>query len=285
MRRSKVKSAAILVTVVVVILYLSAAILVYFKQGRFLYPSPENYRKSTPADSQISYEDLRIPVNSVDYVHAWWIPSAMSAGKVILFFHGNGYVMEDMVGTELDKLLPIGANLLIIDYRGYGSSTKLTPNESTINEDAEAALRYLLRGRSIRAADVFVLGRSVGTGAAVHLAGGSPGLGGLILESPFTSIDDAVAAAPWYLRIFPVSVILRSHFDNLSKIGSVRLPVLIVVGSADRLTPPEMAQKLLSAAHEPKSLYVIQNAGHNNLPIVGGETLASALRKFLNLER
>lgn len=284
MHKSKIRSAAIALTVVVVV-YLSAAVLLYCKQSKFLFPAPENYTKATPADSRIRYEDLRIPVNSTDYIHAWWIPNATSARQVILFFHGNGYVVEDMVGTELEKLLLIGANLLVVDYRGYGLSTQLTPNELTVDEDAEAALRYLLQTRSIRAADVFVLGRSVGSGAATHLAGRNPGLGGLILESPFTSIDDAAAEAPWYLRIFPVGVILRSHFDNLSKIGTVRSPVLIVAGSADTLTPPEMAQRLLAKANQPKSLYLVQNAGHNNLPMVGGEALVSALRKFLNLER
>jgi hypothetical protein len=102
MRRSKVKVAAILLAAVVVIVYLSAAVLLYFMQSRFLYPAPENYAKATPADSRIPYEDVRIPVNPTDYVHAWWIPGAAPAGKTILFFHGNGYVIEDMVGTELD---------------------------------------------------------------------------------------------------------------------------------------------------------------------------------------
>ena len=69
--------------------------------------------------------------------------------KVLLVFHGNGYVLEDMAGDEVGRLHAIGANLLLIDYCGYGSSTPISPNEKTVDEDAAAALDYLLRGRLI----------------------------------------------------------------------------------------------------------------------------------------
>jgi uncharacterized protein len=126
-------------------------------------------------------------------MHAWWIPAAKPSSKVILVFHGNGYVLEEMVGDETSSLNEIGANLLLVDYRGYGSSTPISPNERTVDEDAEAALNYLLRDRRIPVGAVFVLGRSIGSGPATYLAVNHRGLGGLILESPFSSIDDAAA--------------------------------------------------------------------------------------------
>jgi hypothetical protein len=72
---------------------------------------------------------------------------------------------------------------------------------------------------------------------------------------------------------------LRTHFDNASKIGGVRAPVLIVAGTADTLTPPWMAEKLFAAAHGPKRLYLVQNAGHNDLVATGGNALTAALRE------
>ncbi len=125
-----------------------------------------------------------------DYVHAWWIPAVKPSDKVILVFHGNGYVLEDMVGDEIANLREIGTNLMLIDYRGYGSSTPISPDEMTVDEDAEASIDYLLRDRTIPAGDVFVLGRSIGSGPATYLALRNPGLAGLVLESPFSSIDD-----------------------------------------------------------------------------------------------
>lgn len=104
-----------------------------FRQARRLFPVPKTFEKKTPADSGLLFEDLRIAVNAADRLHAWWIPAAASTDKAILVFHGNGYVLEDMIGGEMDSLRQIGANLMLIDYRGYGSSTPIGPNETTMD--------------------------------------------------------------------------------------------------------------------------------------------------------
>jgi fermentation-respiration switch protein FrsA (DUF1100 family) len=175
----------------------------------------------------------------------------------------------------------MGANLMLIDYRGYGSSTPISPNETTVDKDAEASLNYLLRDRMIPVGNVIALGRSIGSGPATYLALNNPGLGGLILESPFSSIDDA-AADSWYFRIYPLALILRTHFDNLAKIGSVRVPLLIVSGTADTLTPTWMADKIFAQARQPKQLYLVPGAGHNDLLITGGNALTLVLRTFVD---
>jgi fermentation-respiration switch protein FrsA (DUF1100 family) len=169
---------------------------------------------------------------------------------VILVFHGNGFVLEDMAGDETANLHETGANLMLVDYRGYGSSTPISPDEATVDEDAEVSLAYLLRDRMIPVGDVIVLGRSIGNGPATYLALKNRGLGGLIPESPFSSIDDA-AAEVWYFRIYPAALILRTHFDNLTKITSVTAPILIVSGTADTLTPTWMADKIFAQAQRP----------------------------------
>jgi hypothetical protein len=145
-----------------VIAYLSAGAFFYFRQGTLLFPAPTSFAKTTPADNRLEFEDLRIPVNVTDNIHAWWIPSVTSSGKIILVFHGNGHVLEDMVEAEVANLHQIGANLPLVDYRGYGSSTPISPDEATVNEDAEAALSYLMRRRRVPAGKVFVLGRLIG---------------------------------------------------------------------------------------------------------------------------
>ena len=123
--------------------------------------------------------------------------------------------------------------------RARRSSTPLAPDEATILDDARAAFDYLIHARGIGAGSIWLLGRSIGSRPATQFAVDNPAVGGLILESPFSSIDDA-AAAVGYLRIFPVRLMLRIHFDNASKIGGVRAPVLIVAGTADPLTTPWM---------------------------------------------
>ena len=249
-------------------------------QARLLFPAPKIFDKKTPADIGLRFEDLRIPLNARDYLHAWWIPAAMPSDQVILVFHGNGYVLEDMVEDETSSLHDIGTNLLLVDYRGYGSSTPIALNEMTVDEDAEASLDYLLRDRMVPVGNVIVLGRSIGSGPATYLAMNNRGLAGLILESPFSSIDDA-ANAFWYFRIYPASLILRTHFDNLTKISSVRVPLLVVSGTADTLTPPSMADRIFAQANPPKQRYSVVGAGHNDLLTTGGSALTLVLRQFV----
>lgn len=282
--RDGLRFVAVRLTAYSVIAYLTAGAFFYFEQSRLLFPAPQEFEKRTPANEGLRFGNLRILVNARDSLHAWWIPSGTASGKTILVFHGNGYVLEDMVGDEITNLHETGANLMLIDYRGYGSSTRLSPNETTIDEDAEASLEYLLRERMIPIGNVLVLGRSIGSGPATYLAVHNPGLGGLILESPFSSIDDA-AAVYWYMRIYPVTLMLRTHFDNLTKIRSVRAPLLIVSGAADTLTPSSMAERIFARAYEPKQLYVIPGAGHNDLLTAGGAALEHVLRKFVQEDR
>jgi pimeloyl-ACP methyl ester carboxylesterase len=201
--------------------YLVIGLLLYFEQDDLLFPAPKTYGKANPGNLQLPFEDLRIAITPTDYIHAWWIPAEASTENVVLMFHGNGYVLEDMVAAEAAQLREIGANLLLVDYRGYGGSSPAKPRESTVFEDARAALSYLRDRKFTPVGSIYVLGRSIGSGPATQLAVENPGLGGLILESPFSSIDDAARVLP-VARIYPVHWMLRTHFDNLSKIGSVR---------------------------------------------------------------
>jgi pimeloyl-ACP methyl ester carboxylesterase len=161
--------------------YLLVGAVFYFTQDGILFPAPKAFDKSVP---RVPYEDLRILVKGTEYLHAWWIPAAQPTGKVMLVFHGNGYVLEDMAGDEVLDLKAIGIDLLLIDYRGYGSSARISPNARTVNEDAIAGFNYLLFQRRTDVGKVFILGRSIGSGPATFLALKNSALGGLILESP-----------------------------------------------------------------------------------------------------
>lgn len=263
--------------------YVGLGALFYLQQDQMTFPAPSQYANATPADVRIAFEDLHIPVAGSEQLHAWWIPSNQLSDKVLLMFHGNGYVLEQAVGRvgEVTPLHRLGPNLLLVDYRGYGSSTPGTPNETRVYEDARAVLAYLLNQRHLRIHNVIFMGRSIGTGPATQLALEHPDAGGLILESPFTSVPEA-AKAIWYLRAFPLSLFVHNRFDNLSKIGSVHVPLFITVGTEDTLTPPEMANALFRDANQPKHLYVVPGADHNGLAGAGGEALESQISGFID---
>ncbi len=266
--------------VVLIVIYLSACIFLYLQQDRMTFPAPLEYARTTPLDVGIPFENLHIPVNGSEQIHAWWIPASTSSGKVLLVFHGNGYVLDQTVRGELAPLHALGTNLLMIDYRGYGSSSSATPNEKRVYEDARAAFSYLTVRRKIPSRDIIFLGRSIGTGPATEMAKEHPEAGGLILISAFTSTVDA-AKSIWFLRPFPLTLLSHNRFDNFSKMDAVQLPVFIAVGTADRLTPPAMAQALFQRANEPKQLYLSPGVDHNEMMSTGLTALEAQIRAFL----
>lgn len=270
---------ATLLTIVFVI-YAGTCAYFYFEQDQMTFPAPTEYRPATPTNVGIPFEDLHIPVNRPDQIHAWWVPASPVSNRVLLVFHGNGYVLEQAATRELVPLHSLRTNLLMIDYRGYGSSSRRTPNEKRVYEDAQAAFAYLVMQRKVPARDIIFLGRSIGTGPATEMANEHPEAGGLILISPFTSTID-VAKTIWYLRLFPLSLLSHNRFDNLSKMDGVHIPVFITVGTADRLTPPAMAQALFERANQPKRLYLSPGADHDDVMDTGVNMLEDQIRGFI----
>jgi uncharacterized protein len=252
----------------------------YFEQDQMTFPAPTEYAPATPADVGIPFEDLHIPVNASEQIHAWWTPASPVTDKVLLVFHGNGYVLEQAAMAELIPLHSLGTNLLMIDYRGYGSSSHRAPNERRVYEDGRAAITYLTVQRKVPSRDIIFLGRSIGTGPATEMAKEHPEAGGLILISAFTSTTD-IAKTIWYLRPFPLALLSHNQFDNLSKMDAVHIPVFITVGTADRLTPPAMAQALFERANQPKRLYLSPGADHDDMMDTGVDTLEDQIRAFI----
>jgi fermentation-respiration switch protein FrsA (DUF1100 family) len=267
---------------IVVLVYLGLCLLFYFAQDSLVFPAPKHYAVHTPAEANIGFEDLHIPVDHAGQIHAWYIPAATSSDKVLLYFHGNGYCIEQTAVPPIGEVISLhktGANVLMADYRGYGASSTGTAKETRVYEDGRAALNYLTQVRNVPIHNIILAGRSIGTGVATELAKENPDVGGLILVSPFTSTT-AIANSVWYLRMLPMAILGHNQFDNLSKIGDVHVPLFIAVGDHDTLTPPSMAQALMETANEPKRLYIVPGPDHNGMFQVGQAELVGQISEF-----
>ena len=77
---------------------------------------------------------------------------------------------------------------------------------------------------------IIIVGRSIGSGPAVHLAS-MFNVGGLILLSPFLSLCEAVHDL--YGSI--AASLLKERFNNKERAKVVNSPVLIVHGTNDKL--------------------------------------------------
>jgi uncharacterized protein len=288
--------------VALAVLYIAASAFLYFQQDQIGFPVLTEYERVTPDSLGIPFEDLHIPVNGSDKIHAWWLP-APSSDRTLLLFHGSDYVLEDNITLalraksglpplarlslskqlELIPLHQLGVNILAFDYRGFGSSTPLNLTEKSATEDARAALTYLTVQRRVPSKQIIVAGWSLGTGPATEIAKEYPDVGGLVLVSPYAALPDLIQSVPdlWYVRPLPYRLLLHTRFDNLSKMNSVHVPVLLIVGSVDDLTVPSMATALFQKANEPKRLYVSPGASHANVWDIKTDQLIAEISGFI----
>jgi pimeloyl-ACP methyl ester carboxylesterase len=203
---------------------------------------------------------------------------------LILYFHGNGEVARDY-----DSIAPLytdlGISLLVADYRGYGWSDGF-PTASSLVHDAPLvfeALGQMMQEVGSRVPQrVFVMGRSLGSAAAIEAARDhQEAIAGLIIESGFADTFGLLARLGVILRGLDKT---QDVFSNLAKIGQISLPTLVIHGQADMLIPSLEGVALYESSAAPegeKRLVVIPGAGHNDLLAVGTATYFEAIRGFV----
>jgi pimeloyl-ACP methyl ester carboxylesterase len=204
-------------------------------------------------------------------------------GPNLLFFHGNGELASDYDGISL-LYTSLGINLLIVDYRGYGTSDG-QPSASTMLDDALTVFEQtgpLLVENGLKARPLFVMGRSLGSAAALEVAQHAGGaIDGLILESGFGRTRPLLVTLGLRQEIEGLDEALDG-FGNLAKIAEIQTPTLIIHGEQDRLIPVENGRALFEHAAAPhKQLVLIPDAGHNDLLFTGQRQYFEALRGFI----
>lgn len=239
----------------------------FFPQQDFT-PSPQN-----SFDLMIPVEKERETTVSCRFYmeHKDW-PS-------ILYFHGNGEVVSDY-----DDIAPLyhreKLNLVVADYRGYGASSG-RPTFANLIKDAHIVLKTIREELSAREYpdNLFLMGRSMGSIAALELARHSPEvLKGLIIESGFVCATRLVK----HLRLPAAGLNLDVLEEEcVEKAREITLPSLIIHGQYDNLVPLREAQDLLIyLGSSQKELLVIPGADHNNIMFMDEQQYFEALKQF-----
>lgn len=127
---------------------------------------------------------------------------------------------------------------------------------------------------------IFIYGHSLGGAIAIDLAVKQPQAAGLIVESSFTSIRELIAYRKKF-GMFPVDLILTQRFESIEKLPNLKVPVLFIHDVEDLAVPSFMSQKLYAAAPEPKQLFLVPAAEHNNTAVVVGSEYLQLVESFV----
>jgi hypothetical protein len=295
----KQKQFLTVVTAVLALAYLSTCLFLLVRQRYLIYrPTSELSMRPDASDFALPYEDIWIPISgSQAQLHGWWIPApaqhenfvllpdeptnSLTSPKVMLYLCGVGRNMGDYnYLARVSAFRQLGFSVLVFDYRGYGLSKGDFPNELQVYQDSQAAWLYLRDVHQIPPEQIFIYGESLGGAIALDLAIRHPEAGGLVMQSSFTSMAEAVKHRA-FLQIFPINFLLSERFDSLSKIQSLKVPVLFLHGKSDSVVPSEMSQRLYDAASEPKQLFIISGADHVKIYQPGEQSYLKAIQRFI----
>jgi pimeloyl-ACP methyl ester carboxylesterase len=185
----------------------------------------------------------------------WFIPAAAGASytsvTVLFLPSGDGSLVNSL--STIEMLHDIGVNVFGIDYRGYGQSAAVHPNEQRMVEDADSAWDLLTTSRAVPEAQIVPYGVGLGTSLAVHLAMEHPTVGAVILDDPAPDPLSTVRSDP-RTSLLPVRLLLRDRFPLVDPLSTLKTPKLLLSsGGSTAAFGNAASPKLAVTLPEPRS--------------------------------
>lgn len=212
-------------------------------------------------------------------LHVWDLRGDDPAGPAIIFTHGWG----DSRVTSLARvphLVPLASRLLLWDLPGHGDS----PGACALGvREADDLLALIERVGPDR--PIVLHGFSLGAGVSIAAALREPRVAAVIAEAPYrVPIVPArnvlrAAGLPWRITL-PLAMALLglraghglswatprtgATFDRARLAAELRIPLLVLHGDRDAVSPPADGQAIARAAPR-GTLEFVPGAGHLNL--------------------
>lgn len=214
-----------------------------------------------------------------DRLSGLYFPSPNQNGETILFHHGVGYNLNGHAEGLEALARKTGAAIFAYDYAGFGKSEG-NATVSGVADDARAAYDYLVSKMNVAPEKLVHYGYSMGTGPALQLAVERPCAG----VATFAAFMNLKSVCRDYLPLYnhyPDFLVAVNDFESLQNVAKLKVPVLIMHGTADFNVQMKHGEALFAAAKEPKTFVRIEGGHH----IDCGPQVADALTGFLQNPR
>jgi fermentation-respiration switch protein FrsA (DUF1100 family) len=229
--------------------------------GMIFIPPPDPTYKDTP-------DIIKLKTSDGTLISAFHLPNP-ATGYTVLYSHGSAEDIGD-IKPILNKFYMMGLSSFGYDYHGYGTSQG-EPSEAAAYQDIDAAYDYVTGELKVPPESIILYGYSMGSGPAVDLAARRP-VGGLVLEGAFVSGMRAITG----YRLLPFDV-----FNNIGKIGKVKVPVMVIHGIEDNVVSFSHGERLYLRANEPRTNLWVEGAGHFDLLPKAGLKYSKKLKSFI----
>jgi dipeptidyl aminopeptidase/acylaminoacyl peptidase len=221
-------------------------------------------------------------------VAGWYVPSRNRAAVIVT--HGTNSDRATML-PEIRLLAEAGFGVLAFDWPGLGESEGPVRWGAASRDALTAAIEWVAARADVDRDRIGGMGFSMGGFVMTQVAATDRRLRAIVLESAPSSLDTYIDIhfstwlflskwpARWALRESDLLSIDRSPIRLIGDIAP--RPLLIIGQSDDPEIPASMTRALYAAAHEPKTLWLIQGAQHGGYAqVVGADEYGRRLRAF-----
>jgi pimeloyl-ACP methyl ester carboxylesterase len=244
-----------------VLAYTAYLAVLYFGQDGMVFPirPADTAREKAITQYYKALQTLTIKTPDGTVLRGYLLPRARQGrpAPAVLYFCGNAEEQSAFFLWTPSELA--GYTLAGVDYRGYGRSQG-KPSEQALRADA-LTVYDALAAKLGPGVPIVVMGRSLGSGLAAHVAANRP-VAGVILVTPY---DSLAAVGRDAHPLVPVGWLLRHPFDVAPDAARVHAPTLMLVAGADTLIPPRHATRLAALWAGPKEVRTIEGASHNSI--------------------
>jgi len=238
-----------------VIFYILICAALYFFQEKlifFPYKLDKDYKFSFPQP----FEEVNINTNHKNVLNGLLFKSDSSKG-LIFYLHGNAGSLNSW-GEVAKRYTDLNYDVFILDYPGYGKSTGTIKSKTQLYEDIQTAYDEMKKRYSEK--QIVVLGYSIGTGPAAHLASANhPNL--LILQAPYYSMTDMMRHTYPILPTF----LLKYKFQTTDYLKDCKMPVIIFHGDQDQVIYYGSSLKLKQQMKPGDTLITLKGQDHNGI--------------------
>jgi abhydrolase domain-containing protein 12 len=148
----------------------------------------------------------------------------------------------------------MNVHVVTFDYRGFGDS-QCYPNETNIMEDGLLVWEWI-KSQAPPSTKIYLWGHSLGSGVTTHLTLHLQSIGftpdGIILDAPFTSIQEAAYNHPLGKPFVPLGMNyfrgMQEKHSSIERIVHITCPIMIIHGTGDHIIPFRLGKKLYEAA-------------------------------------
>lgn len=207
---------------------------------------------------------------------------------VILYSHGNGGTLGDFKAIVNFYSEWFSTSVFAIEYPGYGPAEG-EPSEESVNDNLSTAFTFLTKVLGYPAANVILIGYSIGTGPTLHLAAdlcekGTPP-GSVVTIAAFKSLRDIVS--DWKGSMFAALIadFLTNRWNSIEEVKRMTCPAFFVHGKLDVIIPSSHTDALYDAcASSKKSKKICPNADHSkfNEPYDTTDSMSEFLEQYFS---